>query len=552
MIIKHNIAALNTQKQLNSKQNANNKSLEKLSSGMRINRAADDAAGLAISEKMKGQIRGLAQANRNIQDGASLAQTAEGGLSEIHEALQRMRELAVQAGNDTYSISERDEIKAEIEQLKEGINNIANHTEYNTIPLLNRTNSEEVTNNFTVIDGSETQLTLDSNYDTQPSWAGEKIAFVRGTDIYMMNNDGSNQSLLVSGASQPAIYQDGTKLAYVKDDGNLYFSSIDGSGEIQLTNTGDVVYDFTFGSSLSWNTEGSKLFFKTTNGIENVEINDLSSRNVVIPDISVSSPSLSPDGSKMIYESNSRIYMADADGTNASMLTENGTQPIFSPDGTKIAFSSFSSETGDDEIFMMNADGSEVTNLTGNMSTASSHTHNIYPNWSSDGRYLAFHSDNVDDPSTSGDIWMVEINSSPGGTNSFTLGKDIKLQVGPNSNQTFDIILTDARTPALGLDPLPIRSHAQVQEAIKAIDQAIGKVSSERSKYGAYQNALQHIGSNVSNYEENITASNSRIRDVDMAREVMNQTKQSILSQAAQTMLAQSQQIPQGVLQLLK
>jgi len=137
MIINHNISALNTYRQLSINNTATGKSLEKLSSGYRINRAGDDAAGLAISEKMRGQIRGLNQAIRNAQDGISLIQTAEGALAETHSMLQRMRELAVQANNGTYTDADLEEIQKEIEQLKAEIDRIAEKTEFNTKPLLN-------------------------------------------------------------------------------------------------------------------------------------------------------------------------------------------------------------------------------------------------------------------------------------------------------------------------------------------------------------------------------------------------------------------------------
>ncbi|WP_046227676.1 flagellin Hag [Paenibacillus dauci] len=137
MIINHNIAALNTSRALNSASGAQSKSMEKLSSGMRINRAGDDAAGLAISEKMRGQIRGLDQASRNAQDGISLIQTAEGALNETHDILQRMRELAVQSGNDTNTTNDRQNIQDEVDQLAKEITRISTTTEFNTKKLLN-------------------------------------------------------------------------------------------------------------------------------------------------------------------------------------------------------------------------------------------------------------------------------------------------------------------------------------------------------------------------------------------------------------------------------
>lgn len=137
MIVRHNIAALKIQRSLNENSQSVTKSSEKLASGLRIDRAADEAAGLSISEKMRAQIRGLEQAEKNATDGISLIQTAESGLNEIHSSLQRIRELSVQAANDTNTSEDRKMIEEEISQLKEGIDDIANQTHFNTIPLLN-------------------------------------------------------------------------------------------------------------------------------------------------------------------------------------------------------------------------------------------------------------------------------------------------------------------------------------------------------------------------------------------------------------------------------
>lgn len=270
MRINHNISALNTYRQLSFNNTQTAKNLEKLSSGYRINRAGDDAAGLAISEKMRGQIRGLEMASKNAQDGISLIQTAEGALNETHAILQRMRELAVQGANDTNTSADRDEIQKEIDQLALEIDRIGNTTEFNT------------------------------------------------------------QKLLSGG----------------------------------ITNT----------------------------------------------------------------------------------------------------------------IF----------------------------------------------------------------------------QIGANLSQTITIAINDMRSGALGVDALTVDTNANANSAITKIDAAISRVSSERSKLGAIQNRLEHTINNLGTAAENLTAAESRIRDVDMAKEMMEFTKSNILSQAAQAMLAQANQQPQGVLQLLR
>ena len=552
MKINHNLTGLKTFNKLTINAKQSEKSMEKLSSGNRINRAADDAAGSSISEKMRAQIRGLEQAQRNIQDGISFIQSAENGLAKIADPnLQRLRQLSVQASSDTLSSSDRQAIQNEVDQILKGINEIANNTEFNKIPLLNRTINNGPVEEVTVIDGSEMQLTSDSSYDTQPSWVGDKIAFTREANIYTMDSDGKNESLLISGASQPSISNDGSKITYVRSsDNNLYLSNIDGSGEIQLTNTSNVEADSTFGSPIEWSPNGSDIYFKSTNGLEKINITT-SSRAVIISDSNSFSPSITPDGYKLVFQKSDGIYIANSDGTESVKLLGVGSLPSVSPDGSKIAFTDYSSETMDNEIFVMNLDGTGVSNITGQMSTASSHNHNIYPTWSPNGEYIVFHSDNVADPSTSGDIWKVGVNIGSE-SNTSLKGYNIRLQVGANAGNTFDIKLTDARTTALGIADMKVDPWEEAVKSISKLDTAIQKVSSERAKFGSYQNALEYINNNVSNSEINLTAAESRISGVDMANEMIKLTKHNILTQTSQAMLAQANKQPQAILDLLR
>ncbi|MBE2922750.1 flagellin [Anoxybacillus flavithermus] len=198
MRINHNIAALNTYRQLTAGQSAATKNMEKLSSGLRINKAGDDAAGLAISEKMRGQIRGLEQAGRNAQDSISMIQTAEGALNEVHSILQRMRELAVQAGNDTNTSTDRNEIQKEINQLTSEINRIANTTEFNTQKLLNAT-AGNVTNGTSAVSAtsfSSTQTASGTQVKYQGTYTGTtdialKIKWSQTDSKYQYSTDGS-------------------------------------------------------------------------------------------------------------------------------------------------------------------------------------------------------------------------------------------------------------------------------------------------------------------------------------------------------------------------
>lgn len=392
MRINHNIAALNTYRQLNSASTAQGKSMEKLSSGLRINKAGDDAAGLAISEKMRGQIRGLDMASKNAQDGISLLQTAEGALNETHDILQRMRELAVQSSNDTQTTDDRKEIQKEINQLVEEIDRIAGNTEFNTQKLLDGT-------------------------------------FNGGKEIHIGANEGQAMTITISAMGSANMGQS------TETKASLTVSNFDFTGDNAALTIGD-----------------------TTINLD-------------------------------------KNYTGDIEGLardlNAAFSSSEGVNVTGS--GTSLSFSGGNSFTG-----VTVADGAAIAGSAG------------------------------DGAAKLGGAATASVTGTSTGATVFSL-KDTGL-TGSGGVQT----------------------QTAADSAIKAIDNAIKTVSGERSKLGAYQNRLEHTINNLGTSSENLTAAESRIRDVDMAKEMMNQTKNSILSQAAQAMLAQANQQPQGVLQLLR
>ena len=388
MRINNNLMALNAHRQLSVTTNKAGKAMEKLSSGLRINRAGDDAAGLAISEKMRGQIRGLKQASRNAQDGISLIQTAEGALNETHAILQRMRELAVQSATDTNTDSDRGELQKELDQLLTEITRIAENTEFNTKALLNGNLTKAL----------EGELT---------------------------NSTGVESVILKS-------------------------------GEVEIDETVSVAQTINFEA-------------ESTTGA-----NDGEFKSIVV-EIAAAGTTATATFTK-----------ADIDG---GVLTK------------EVTIGELTFEVSVDQALAAqqgNGDGSKETADT---------------------------------------LTCVD--------------KSLTFHIGANANQNVKLGLNDMSAEGLGVNGVDISTQEGANAAITTIQSAIDKVSGERSKLGAFQNRLEHTISNLGTSAENLQAAESRIRDVDMAEEMMEFTKQNILQQAATAMLAQANMAPQTVLQLL-
>lgn len=409
MIINHNLNAMNAHRNMGFNTAQTGKAMEKLSSGLRINRAGDDAAGLAISEKMRGQIRGLDQATRNSQDGISLIQTAEGALNETHSILQRMRELAVQSSNDTNVTSDRKAIQDELNELVKEVDRISTTTEFNTQKLLDGSFGGK----FQIGANESQSLNLSINKMNSAS-LGLSTSVVLETNV---NTSGT--------------LKDGS---YTLKTGNL----VDSQGQIvgESGATANIINDgagdvaITFANSLA----------------------DGSTVEIVGGKATVKTP-LSGDALKL----SAGEY--EISGTN------------FIKDGKIVG-----------------------TFAAGNIS---------------------FEGSTID---------IAEL----GGSVALATGKKFTVN---------------------GAD---VSTRDKAEGTITAVNKALETVSSERSKLGAVQNRLEHTINNLSTSAENLQAAESRIRDVDMAKEMMNFTKNNILNQAAQAMLSQANQQPQAVLQLLR
>ena len=540
MRINHNIAALNTYRQLTAGTNAASKSMEKLSSGLRINRAGDDAAGLAISEKMRGQIRGLEQASRNSQDAISLIQTAEGALNETHAILQRMKELATQAANGTNTDSDRAEIQKEINQLTSEINRIGNTTEFNTQKLL---------------DGGASANGISAGTTDAKGVAatGAQIRGLQAIDLTADFTSGGTETLsVIIGGSTYSISQDTMKVLWgngtgkTKDDlinilsnymvdssnsklGDVATISISDSGIFTITNktagTGQTIQLQTSNSNTGFGqligiSDTTAAVDITADGTDQIEAVITGSKTVALTD-SINASDWA--GKSFTVEVNGRTATVtianDFTGTQLSDLVN--------------AFNAAFDATFEDGAVVAAVTGGKFTFTTDSTAFTSDVGDGVQPS-------LRISGDNLDKILGS----VAAGSSEVGGT--YTQ----RFQIGANQGQSFEIQIEDMRAQALGISgtvaggnqgtvdgakfttvkgatngtdsvgteyALDVSTFETASAAIKVLDNAIQKVSAQRSQLGAYQNRLEHTINNLGTAAENLTAAESRIRDVDYA-----------------------------------
>ena len=499
MRINHNLASLNTYRQLATNGANTSKSLEKLSSGLRINKAGDDAAGLAISEKMRGQIRGLDQAGRNAQDGISLIQTAEGALNETHSILQRMRELAVQSATDTNTSDDRTKIQSEVNELAKEITRISNTTEFNTQNLL----AGGLDNRFHV--GSNAGQYMDLSVNAMDA----KSLGVAGN---ITTTSFAGGELAKTGITSATTESEGLNSLYI-----LAKKTAASAG---------AVTDGTIGAGLL--TDNASTYTGSTNKTFTVRFEAVAANEVT-------SLNYSTDG-----------------GTTWTAATNTATGRFDLSDGVHIDINANASNTvGDQGTIAFTAEKVEFV-----LSSAIGSAHaggtdigsivTVYNNQSS-----VQIGDAATDKTITLNFNFASVQAAIGGawadadSTQITQTPDVSTEAVIGAGGT---VTTEADTKA-GIN---VKTQTKANLAISTINNAITTVSAERSKLGAMQNRLEHTIANLGTTSENLTASESRVRDVDMAKEMMEFTKNNILSQAAQAMLAQANQQPQGVLQLLR
>ena len=536
MRINHNISALKANNQLSRTNKLLDASLEKLSSGYRINSAADDSAGLAISEKMRTQISGLEQASRNASDGISVIQTAEGALIEVESMLQRMRELSVQSANGIYTTEDRIAIQAEIDQLNEEITRISETTEFNTMTL------------------------LDGNIDRKSFSSNNSVSLVSLSDTVEV---GDYAIKITQDARQAVIVGNGVDLdgettatrKITEDEAG----SINVNGETVKVNVGDTV---------------DEVFQKLRDACDNVNINVFASDTATPAtddNFELAGYESKPldDGDTLIfvsrdYGSDQKITVhcdkpglsellglivagAEATGIDAKAEIDTSvTESLFentatvSIRGNKVTVSDrnnfkmvFEVDPGTVGTKFKDAEITDASNVPSIKSIT-------YANTDVNG-----------DPELDADGYPVDYNPIPITVSVLDAGP-MDLQIGANEGQIMAVRIPRVTPQTLGVDKINIGTADGAQKAIALLDTAINEISAIRSKLGAYQNRLEHSISNLDVTSENMTEALSRIEDVDMAEEMAEFTQKNVLAQAGTSMLAQANMRPQNVLSLLQ
>jgi flagellin len=473
MVVRTNTMALNAYRSLSANQNAVSKSLEKLSSGFRINRAGDDASGLSISEKMKAQIKGLEQASANAQDGISLVQTAEGALTEVHSMLNRMVELATKSANGTIQNEvDREAIQTEVDALKTEITRIAKSTNFNGIQLLDGSLSGASAPTVKAVLGGET---LSGKANAAVAFTATYAVGASDTAIHLefKDVDGNDVTLSATGLTAPATGADALA-ALEAADADKYAKLV-------------AAYDITA------NAANITFTAKTPGANGSVKAGAAAAATI--------------GGATAGVNANTTVTLNKAMAVGDTITIGGKTY--------KMAAAT-------------NAEKNEFADLAGLQALATANGYNV----------------------TGADL-------SAGTTLTFTAlkqGSGLTLQVG-DTNEDFNhvtVSIDDLTADGLGIADLRVSDRESAGAAIQTIKDAINKVSTNRGNLGALQNRLEHTINNLDATSENMQAANSRIRDTDMAKEMMAYTKQNILTQAAQAMLAQANQQPQAILQLLQ
>jgi flagellin len=577
MRIQHNIMAMNSYRNYTNNVAAMKKNLEKLSSGYKINRAGDDAAGLAISEKMRAQITGLETAQKNAKDGISLVQTAEGALTEVHDMLNRMVELATQSANGTYdNETDRFQLQKEVNQLRDEINRIADSANFNGIKLLDGSMSAEGTSaSLAEVDLSKlsgdlagANKTIDAVKGVYENMAafGANTAVAEGDKITVSytlkdaNGKVQNIDLTLTAAKDAAgdvkklVAEDGSEYALTAAD-KASAADLEAAFITELNKNSTIKENFTVAQG---SAAGQIALTAKTGGTQAMQMVGFEMKTwakatdtTTVVSNGASVKTAAADAFESIDLSKGKIWMSD----DASKGSDDLSKCVFEINGEKFVFVE-KGKIDADSLAKLKEAGVEHYVEVGTASTIGNDDAKAMGEKISMETGLSVETGTV--TTTNGvNTWAKAASTTIGLKSRSTAGSSkggLVLQIGDTSDSynQLRVSISDMHTKSLGIAGVDISNQDSAADAIDAIKKAINKVSDVRGTLGATQNRLDHTINNLSVMTENIQDAESTIRDTDVAEEMMAYTKNNILIQSAQAMLAQANQVPQGVLQLLQ
>lgn len=557
MVVQHNLNAINANNKMNINVSGTKKATEKLSSGYQINRAGDNAAGLAISEKMRSQIRGLSQATKNANDGISLIQTAEGGLNETHSILQRMRELAVQSANGTYQDdTNREAIQLEVDALKSEIDRIASSTEYNGMKLLDGSlgGTTTGTTDFgarygvlisanTVVDGANNKLKENLSLE-----GATLTSSVNGVTVTLADTasgvGGENAQWDAAGTTLTINLKAGQSYSQSQINDlikNATMAKADAAGTPQASTPADVELKlksgvFTFQKAETFKTSAGVRAASDDTDLVEYLINGTDQNDGYADTIKFTSNNYGEDTRKLKIATDvaaGKEWVATTTANNEGTGIKDGEFTLHLATGVEY--------TEEDIQNLLKQAGLDYTVTLTDSKTP-------------DGD-KSFYAQKV---VAEADATAIEIGKTAGaglGSDKLTgTGKGLTFQIGANGveDQRVTLSVGDMSSTSIGVGGADVSTQDAANKAIDMVDAAVKTVSMQRAGLGALQNRLEYTVNNLTTTNENLTAAESQIRDTDMATEMINYTKNNILQQASQAMLAQANQQPQAILQLLQ
>lgn len=545
MVVQHNLNAINANNKMNINVSGTKKATEKLSSGYQINRAGDNAAGLAISEKMRSQIRGLSQATKNANDGISLIQTAEGGLNETHSILQRMRELSVQSANGTYQDdTDREAIQLEVDALKSEIDRIASSTEYNGMKLLDGSlGGSQGTNEY----GAKYGVVSTADTDLVGATITSNIAGVKVTTAYAASGKGGENALWSADGKTLTMNLVSGETYTQKDIDNLIANATQSKDVGQEQAPSEISIKLANGvmtASKAGNTDATVAGLRAT-GSNSVDVIKLvgdkksgahgSSDQITFTANSYGKAYDTGMAAKITISTDVAAGKENVEVTKAAKPAGAGTAATAAE--IKLHLSTGKTYTEKDiENILKEAGYDYSVKLEDTTNTDGDADGKIYFNVKGDAEVAITDGAGVGKDSVPNN------------------GKGLTFQIGANGveDQRVTLNVNDMSSSAIGVANADVSTQDAANAAIDMIDAAVKTVSMQRAGLGALQNRLEYTVNNLTTTNENLTAAESQIRDTDMATEMINYTKNNILQQASQAMLAQANQQPQAILQLLQ